>query len=86
MNNKNIYLRPSSLPTNFVNYSNKEDFNQNDNQYVNNVFINIIFILFILCCILFLYQISILKSNNQRISPLRSETRINNLINELNEN
>jgi len=86
MNNKNIYLRPSSLPTNFVNYSNKEDFNQNDNQYVNNVFINIIFILFILCCILFLYQISILKSNNQRISPLRSETRINNLINELNGN
>lgn len=86
MNNKNIYLRPSSLPTNFVNYSNKEDFNQNDNQYVNNVFINIIFILFILCCILFLYQISILKSNNQRILPLRSETRINNLINELNGN
>lgn len=86
MNNKNIYLRPSSLPTNFVNYSNKEDFNQNDNLNMYNVYMNIIFILFILCCILFLYQISILKSNNQRISPLRLETRINNLINELNEN
>ena len=86
MNNKNIYLRPSSLPTNFVNYSNKEDFNQNDNLNMYNVYMNTIFILFILCCILFLYQISILKSNNQRISPLRSETRINNLINELNGN
>lgn len=86
MNNKNIYLRPSSLPTNFVNYSNKEDFNQNDNLNMYNVYMNIIFILFILCCILFLYQISILKSNSQRILPLRSETRINNLINELNGN
>jgi hypothetical protein len=86
MNNKNIYLRPFSLPTNFVNYSNKEDFNQNDNLNMYNVYMNIIFILFILCCILFLYQISILKSNNQRILPLRSETRINNLINELNGN
>ena len=83
MNNKNIYLRPFSLPTNFVNYSNKEDFNQNDNLNMYNVYMNIIFIL---CCILFLYQISILKSNNQRILPLRSETRINNLINELNGN